>query len=889
MIKLLYYHALDTKGVKKQVEKVESALMKGDFGSAEVKKMVGTDGLYRAKLNRSDRLLFKFAQYRGETHLLLLEVIRAHDYDHSKFLQGAEIDEAKFEQLPSMEAVEKAEQDQLVYVNPKQNRFHLLDKFISFDDAQEEIYGLPAPLIIIGSAGSGKTALTLEKMKHFQGQVAYVSLSPYLVENAQRIYYANGYDNEHQEIEFISFEEYLQGIDVPSGREVTFRDFEGFYSRFQQTFKFKEPYKLFEEFKGVLTGSVIDRPHLTREDYLGLGVKQSIFLKEERGKVYDLFERYLAFLAESNLYDSNMVAQTYLDRVQPRYDFVVVDEVQDITNVQLVLILRSLITPTRFLLSGDSNQIVHPNFFSWSKVKSLFFTEEIKGSAIRILKTNYRNAQLITQLSNDLLKIKNARFGSIDKESTYLINTVSSQVGEVNFFKDDDKIKKELNQRTRNSAKYAVLVMDREDKQRVKKHFDTPLVFTIQEAKGLEYENIILVNFVSDHEKEFREITKGVSKEDLADEKLQYGRSKDKENKELEAYKFYINSLYVAFTRAVKNLFLIESNAKQDLLALLGVVKQQEKVQVKQQQSTDEEWLEEARRLEKQGKAEQAQEIRDRIKGVVYISPEEAEALQARIWGNPEPNAKDCERLFTYATNRNRIDLVARLSQEAHFGPAKQYHSEYRKAQSELTKHIRNGNQRQVERYTSRFGIDIPEPESGRTGLMLAVFYGKQSLIDFFMAHEANVNATAHNGQNVLQMVLLAYELEHIDEPELKHWYLRFAPQAIKVRSNNQVRKVSRRSMEFFLVNYVMAVRDELIAPNDPPSLKGLRMDDFMEYIELMPEAILPAYRRKRQYVNSILAKNEVDRDDQYNRHLFRRKSRGCYNLYEDLSLLESE
>jgi len=155
---------------------------------------------------------------------------------------------------------------------------------------------------------------------------------------------------------------------------------------------------------------------------------------------------------------------------------------------------------------------------------------------MRILKTNYRNSQQITKLSNDLLKIKNARFGSIDKESTYLINTVSTTTGEVNFFLDNDKIKKELNQKTQGSAKFAVLVMNNDEKARVRSYFKTPLVFSIQEAKGLEYENIILVNFISTYDKEFREITSGITKEDLLDENLVYSRSKDKKNKELDKF-----------------------------------------------------------------------------------------------------------------------------------------------------------------------------------------------------------------------------------------------------------------------------------------------------------------------------------------------------------------
>jgi superfamily I DNA/RNA helicase len=41
---------------------------------------------------------------------------------------------------------------------------------------------------------------------------------------------------------------------------------------------------------------------------------------------------------------------------------VLVDEVQDLTTAQLALVLKTLKTPDAFMLCGDSNQIVHPNF-----------------------------------------------------------------------------------------------------------------------------------------------------------------------------------------------------------------------------------------------------------------------------------------------------------------------------------------------------------------------------------------------------------------------------------------------------------------------------------------------------------------------------------------------
>ena len=879
-MQLLKYNEFSAKGLTSKLKKVETMLRAGDFQSAEVKKIKHL-GYFRAKLDRESRLLFKFAKHQGETYILLLEVIPNHEYDKSRFLRGAPVKENHFVEVADPGDVPEEAVEPIRFVNPETKRFHLLDKVISLDSDQEEIYNLPVPLIIIGSAGSGKTALTLEKMKGYPGHIAYISLSPYLVENAQRIYESYGYENPKQEIDFLSFREYLEGIQIPEGKELDYRSFERWYERGpRQRFKFKEPYKLFEEFKGVLTGSVTDAEFLSRERYENLGVKQSIFLGSERGKVYDLFERYLRFLKEGGYYDSNMVAYQYLDRVAPKYDFIIVDEVQDVTNVQLLLILKSLKTPTNFLLSGDANQIVHPNFFSWSKIKSLFFNQDVKGSALRILKTNYRNSRQVTKLSNDLLKIKNARFGSIDKESTYLINTVADKEGEIHFYPDSEKVRKELNKRTQDSARFAVLVLDKQQKARVSKDFKTPLVFTIQEAKGLEYDNIILVNFISDHDREFRTIAKGVSEADLLDANLRYARAKDKTDKEQEAYKFYINSLYVAFTRAVENVHIVETKTKNELLQLLGVMETEKEVKIEKQASDEEEWLEEARRLELQGKFEQAEAIRARMRGIEFVGADEAELLEERVFDPQVDHAdQDIERLFLFARTRHRISLVQRLHQELNYGPAKQYLNEYHKAQKHLTSHVRNNNRNKVERIIRKFGVDIPEPTEGMTGLMVAAQYGKTEMLHYFLEQDANLNRQDHLGRTALQHLILGYDRRQLGKFLLETWYPKLAPSAGQCRYDGRLYIINHKSMAFFLYNMLNAIRLDVFAPNDPAPERCLLMDDFMQFIEEMPPSLLPDYRRKRQYVNSILSKHEVNRDDPYNRKLFLRRSRGCYDV----------
>lgn len=154
---------------------------------------------------------------------------------------------------------------------------------------------------------------------------------------------------------------------------------------------------MLEEFRGVLTASVSTAPVLSPEEYMTLGLRQSIFPPEQRAAVYALFERYCAWLKEENLYDLNLLSHQYLERVTPAYDFLLIDEVQDMTAVQIHLLLQSLTTPGAFLLCGDANQIVHPNFFSWSALKTLFFEHRglMSGDYLQVLNTGYRNAPQI--------------------------------------------------------------------------------------------------------------------------------------------------------------------------------------------------------------------------------------------------------------------------------------------------------------------------------------------------------------------------------------------------------------------------------------------------------------------------------------------------------------
>lgn len=907
MTPILFYNQLDSKSVQKNFDKVLLQLSKGDFKSADVRKMNNV-GFYRARLNIKDRLLFTFVSYNQKKYMLLLEVIQNHDYAKSRFLRGAQQPpEEDLQPLNRPEDIPQNEIKHLSYINESGHSIHVLNKFISFDDTQQAIFQVHPPLIIIGSAGSGKTVLVLEKLKQLKGNVAYISLSNYLVENARKIYFSNGYENEDSEVDFLSFNQYLESWQIPEGKEINFRAFEQWFKRHAQHVKINEPYRVFEEFKGVLTGSPLHAAFLSKEEYLALGIKQSIFTADKRDEVYTLFTKYRQWMKENNYYDGNILSFEYLQLVKPRYDYIMVDEVQDITGIQLKCILQSLNNNSNFILTGDSNQIVHPNFFSWSKIKSYLYQHGTDNRQVKILQTNYRNSPQVVQLSNTLLKIKNLRFGSIDKESNYLINTISAQQGEVLLMQDDDKVKGELNRKTQDSTHYAVIVADNSLKEEARRYFKTPLIFSVQEAKGLEYENVILLNFISANPAEFKEIINGVNAKDLQDDSLQYSRPADKSDKDAEVYKFYINSFYVAITRSVKNIYLFEKQVNHAALELLALKEMTKPLQVAEQKSDKHEWLEEARRLEEQGKHEQAEQIRAKYLGYEYISAEQLEQIKLLALDPAKKEhevKKERKQLFQYALSHHKTEWIDQLA-KLQFQRAMQYMKELRNDGKEYAKNCRLGRKEDVKRVVQKYGPDFAAPDTSLTGLMIALSHGQDAVAELLLKSEAGINTPDAKGLLAVDYLLQGYYKNVIyrhtfaagKDTLIKYWNV-VRPSSIVVEETRRRLNISSHSMAFFLLICMRCIEQEkaekvtvkFTDTNRPDVNKGVfTMDDVMKFAECMPDEILPPYRKQRTYVNSVLASHETDRDNPYNKRLFKRVKRGCYVVnatldYKDIS-----
>ncbi len=878
-MRFLTYASLAAGELQDKVEWVRAAVERDDFKSPDIKKLTPAP-YYRAKLDDGSRLLLSFVEYRGERACLALEVIRQHDYRKSRFLRGAVVDEANLEAPPEPAKVEARP---VRYLHPTHSRFHLLDKPLSFDDAQDALLRTRPPLILVGSAGSGKTALMLQKLRELPGKVAYITESAWLAQSARALYFSHAYDSGEQEADFLSYAQLVESIRVPAGRPATFREFKSFFERHRQKLRFTDAHAVFEELRGVVTAQPAGV--LEREAYLGLGVRQSIYSPEQREDVYDLLPAWRRFLADSGLYEPNLEAHAAIPVAAGRYDFVVVDEVQDLTPAQLVLILRTLKTPGQFIVGGDANQIVHPNFFSWSGLKTLFWAglgTEKAPQQVAVLDVSYRNSEAVTQAANAVLKVKHARFGSVDRESTYLMRPISGVTGRVQGLSTSSKALAELAEKTRASAKVAVVVLREEHKDAARAQFRTPLVFTVQEAKGLEYEGVILFRVISSERRLYQELADGVSTEDLAVDALVYGRAKERSDKSLEPFKFYVNALYVALTRAVQDVWFVEDDAGHPLLRHLDVPFTERLGELQVKASSVEEWQREASRLEAQGKTEQAEAIRSTVlrhQRVPWTVLDDAgvRALAVKALEPSGVSQKARQQLFDYACFHKDAVVAQQLATRVGFQAAADFRGQAPVVQRRLLQLYQSKNIKEVLYETEKYGLELRTPMN-LTPLMMAAAAGNAPLVEALVSRGARIDARDHLGRQAVHWALRrAYSEPSFATSSFGAIYDVVAPPSFDIQVEGRAIQIGREQGEYFLFQVLVAEFSHRYQTLHARSLGMSAAEVVRKPFEAFPEVVVFEARRKRPYINHVLARAERDSTYPATRRLWIRERQGHY------------
>ena len=414
------------------------------------------------------------------------------------------------------------------------------------------------------------------------------------------------------------------------------------------------------------------------------------------------------------------------------------------------------------------------------------------------------------------------------------------------------------------------------------------MIFSIQEAKGLEYDNIILYNFTSAAEERFREITRGVSAEDMRAEELRYARAREKGDKSLEIYKFHINALYVAITRAVENLYLIEANPGQRLFEVLGLKRWEERLDLAEHGSSLEEWRQEARRLELQGKQEQADAIRTQIlklKDVPWevLHGETLRALERQAFEHDDKKAKLL--LFEYALvyqDHNRMHALA----ERGFRPATQPDKGIKPLNQKYFLPYELKKPEAMLRQVDQYGVDFRNPFN-QTPLMIAARLGNDDQVARLVAMGADTGLINNVGFNAFHIALEQACIDaHYAARKLAGVYDKLAPLDMVIQVDGRLVKLDNRSMEFLLLNLMIAMfytrlGDNVVRFGGAPSAVGILWRCCTTF---------PTRWCRRDANNGPISpvfwrKTKSHRDDPYNRKLFRRLKHGHYIINPKLAV----
>lgn len=159
---------------------------------------------------------------------------------------------------------------------------------------------------------------------------------------------------------------------------------------------------LLDEFDWVIEGQNCR----TLEDYLaasraGRGMP---FPQKRRLAVWKLYEVYNQYLLKQGLYSWGQLILFALDRVKAgefgrRWDYVVVDEAQDLPPAALALAVELCREPSGVFLTADANQSLYNRGFRWRNVHEAL---NVSGRS-RILRRNYRSTRQIAAAAADIV------------------------------------------------------------------------------------------------------------------------------------------------------------------------------------------------------------------------------------------------------------------------------------------------------------------------------------------------------------------------------------------------------------------------------------------------------------------------------------------------------
>ena len=300
------------------------------------------------------------------------------------------------------------------------------------------------------------------------------------------------------------------------------------------------------------------------------------------------------------------------------------------------------------------------------------------------------------------------------------------------------------------------------------------------------------------------------------------------------------------------------------------------------EKSSAEEWQREAPRLEAQGKQEQAKAIREQVLKLqpvpwTVFHDANLRALADKALAPASVSSRAKQQLFELACFHEEKLVADRLAGEGRFEPAKQYEAQRARIARRALEGFEGKNFKEVLARTEQYGVDYATPQ-GLTPLMLAAFAGNVPLVEALLGRGASLEARDHAGRAALHWALRrAYRDSTYATTVFGTVFDLVAPASFDVEASGRLLQIGREMGEFFFFSTFLARFDELYQFRAGRN-EGVTSDFFLrEPFAAFPEVVIKPARKRRLYVNGLLARNEPGSAYVPNRQLWIREARGHY------------
>ena len=297
----------------------------------------------------------------------------------------------------------------------------------------------------------------------------------------------------------------------------------------------------------ILDQYLLNHALIPKEIYLKLDEQYCLYSSSQRELLYELTLRYQMFLSAEGKVDENDMAMQFLNRLMnqkvPLFDFVIADEIQDLTEIQIYCLIRLARNRNNLLFSGDINQTIRPTYFHTGRIESILKTSNTHLGFIKHqLVKNYRSTKEVVDLANQVANLRIQRLG-LNKKNDYHEIPIRGEQHPIYYFDAKHPLEMvKLIETGLNRHYVAIVVPDEEEKKNFERLTQQKgAVFTVEEIKGIEKEYIICYNVMTKYKTAW---------ETIINQDVMYQNQ----------YRYYFNLLYVALTRARHHLCFIEED-----------------------------------------------------------------------------------------------------------------------------------------------------------------------------------------------------------------------------------------------------------------------------------------------------------------------------------------